>query len=235
MKILLSSPPPIPIETRRTVRTLFACLLAAALFSSFPLMAQSEEISGEPTFVLMPGTETFEGKISELHFPTTITIESNTGHWKLKALGSGLRTKFRIKVYEGVLYADASAVLEGKPKELAHQTARAAHIEMHFRRDVGDDKIADAFRDGFNRTIPEEMADGLRADREQFLAGFDESFKKGDVVTLTWLPGVGLITRINDTQKPAIDNAHLATALFLIWIGDDPVSGGMKKDLFRLK
>ncbi len=213
----------------------FCCAIAAFAILAMPPMAKSRGAAGQPTFELTPGPESFEGKISEHQFPTTITIESNTGIWKLNALGSGLRTKFRIKVYEGVLYADETAVLEGKMGELAHQTARAAHIEMHFRRDVGAEKIVGAFREGLKKTIPDEMEAELQADCDKFLAAFTEEFKKEDVVTLTWLPGVGLISRVNGTQKSVVQNSHLSTALFLIWIGEDPVSGGMKKDLFRLK
>jgi hypothetical protein len=106
---------------------------------------------------------------------------------------------------------------------------------MHFRRDVDAEKIANAFRDGFDKTIPDEMKEKLAADQEKFLSGFEAKLMKEDIVALTWLPGVGLFTEINDSQKTVVNNPDLATALFLIWIGDDPVNGGMKKDLFRLQ
>ncbi len=189
----------------------------------------------QPVLDLTAGGETFEGKVSELQFPTTITIESGGTSWTLNALGSGLRTKFRIKVYEGVLYADDTAVLEDEQKRIAHQTARALRIDMHFRRDVDAEKIVNAFRDGFKKSIPEEMKEKLAADQEIFLSGFEDKLMKEDVIALTWLPGVGLVTQINGSQKTVVDNSDLATALFLIWIGDDPVNGGMKKDLFRLQ
>jgi len=213
-------------------RSIASSLLPFPMLQIFMLILVPTAFAGSPVFE--PGGEMFEGKISELHFPRTLVIHDGEKTWNLNALGSGLRTKFRIKVYEGVLYADENAALEGEWKDLASQTEYAAHIELHFRRGVGGDKIINAFREDLEKTIPDERKESLKKDEGTFLSFFDRKCEKGDVETLTWLPGTGLLVRFNDEDLGVVDNAELSTALFLIWIGDHPINDGMKRDLFRL-
>ncbi len=228
---------PLPARSRRKAalpQFVPPTLLLSIFLLSLLAFAGSPSATFAGTLVFEPGEETFEGKVSELHFPTTLTIRDGEKTWSLNALGSGLRTKFRIKVYEGVLYADENASLDGESKELASQTEYAAHIELHFRRGVGGDKIIDAFRDDLKKTIPDDRKESLKEDEEKFLALFERKCEKGDVVTLTWLPATGLVIRFNGEEAGVINNPELSTALFLIWIGDHPINDGMKRDLFRL-
>ena len=50
--------------------------LALTLIPFLYLQVHAQPAESQPTFELTPGEETFEGKISELSYPKTITIES---------------------------------------------------------------------------------------------------------------------------------------------------------------
>ncbi|NNE09673.1 MAG: hypothetical protein HKN20_14020 [Gemmatimonadetes bacterium] len=179
------------------------------------------------------GTETFTGKIDELSFPRSMTVRDGSYEWELSATGSGLRTKFRFKVYEAVLYVAPSSLPPAAAAEIA-RPAVAKRIEMHFRRGVDADKMTGAFRDGFEKVLGEEGMEPFESGIEQFLSFFDAKIEKEETIVLTWLPGGKLITEVRGVTKPVMTDAKLSEALFLIWLGDDPVSGDLRRDLLRL-
>lgn len=197
----------------------FACLLLAA--------APAASITIEK------GAETFTGKIDELSFPRAITISDGSGEWDLVATGSGLRTKFRFKVYEAVLYASPSSLPPANAAEIARPEV-AKRIELHMRRGVDADKMTGAFRDGFEKVLGEEGMKPLEPVIERFLALFDAKIEEGETIELTWIPGGKLTTVVRGETKPALTDAKLGEALFLIWLGEDPVSRDLRRDLLRL-
>ena len=57
--------------------------------------------------------------------------------------------------------------------------------------------------------------------------------KDGQTIALTWMPGMGLYTRIAGRPVPPINDEALANALWAIWFGADPVNDGLKRDMVR--
>ncbi len=58
------------------------------------------------------------------------------------------------------------------------------------------------------------------------------SGKEGDVIALDWLPGSGTRVLLNgETKGTPIAGEDFYRALLRIWLGDDPVSGSLKKAL----
>jgi len=154
--------------------------------------------------------------------PDSIQVD---GH-DLRLQGVGLRKKFVFSVYVGALYlttptADAGAAIAAdEPKR----------IEMHFLRNVGGDSMEEAFREGFFNNAQEKLGRlGLRIDA--FVRLFAGGVKKGEAVTLTYLPGKGVSAAFAGVEKGAIEGTDFMQALWAIWLGEVPADHDLKKGM----
>jgi hypothetical protein len=146
-------------------------------------------------------------------------------------LGVGLRTRTiaKVKIYAIGLYVADSAIagaLKGKAgtPELYRQLVAGdfkRKVVMKFLRNVSGEQIRDAFSDTFKNS-------GVKSD--EWIAYFNE-IRSGQELTIGWTPGVGLETKVAGTDKPAIKDKALASAIFAIWLGDKPIQDDLKKDL----
>jgi len=188
-----------------------------------------------PLLDVTPSQETFKGKGTDEMFPKELTLQYSGATAELYALGSGVRKKMVFKVYEAIAYAEKGADLGDDPYGAFIEGDFARRIVMYFLRDVGGDKIRGAWEDGFKKTLGEkDLAPALEADMKTFIAFFDdEGVEEGETIELTWLPGVGLHTAVDGDVMQLINNSTLASGLWAIWLGDKPISGGLKKDLVR--
>ena len=161
-------------------------------------------------------------ELAGVRVPDTVTVE---GH-ALRLQGLGLRKKFFFKVYVGALYLTtptsdgAAAIRADEPKR----------ISMYFLRDVGGDKLRDAFEEGFFKAAQERL-DALRARIDRFLALFPDEVEDGQVVTLTYLPGQGTEVAIAGQVKGVIEGKDFMEALWGIWLGEVPADSRLKKGM----
>jgi hypothetical protein len=165
-------------------------------------------------------------------FPETVAVADDGTTYALRATGVGLReaTFLKINVYAAVSYVDASADLGKDPAEGLIACECARRIRMDFVRTVSAEDIVGAFRDGVKKNYGEEIG-AFADDLETFLAYFDREVEEGQVIELTYLPGPGLATVVAGEGRPSIGSPALARALWAIWFGEKPVSGGLKRDL----
>jgi hypothetical protein len=143
--------------------------------------------------------------------------------------GAGVRSKLFLDLYIAALYlpektTSASAVLgDGGEKRIA----------LHFLRDIGADHLSGALNKAIaaNHT-PAELA-ALDAALKEFSAIFNgmAEMKKGDSVTLDYLPGSGTQISVNGVLKGKIADAAFYAALLKIWLGDKPVQNSLKQKL----
>lgn len=161
-------------------------------------------------------------EIAGVTMPATV----DAGGSPLVLNGLALRKKSIVKVYVAGLYLpaksnDANAILAGDtPREL----------RMQFLRDVGKDKMCEAWNESLENNSPGADAQ-LQADFKQ-VCGYMQDLKKGDVMTFTYVPGTGTTVDIAGTKKGTIAGKPFADALFKSWIGPKPGPGeGFKTDL----
>ena len=144
--------------------------------------------------------------------------------------GAGIRTRFVVKVYVGGLYltekktAAADAIALGGPKR----------VSITMLRDVGAQQFNDALIDGFR-------ANNTAADVEKLKAPLDElsaimnalgEAKKGNVITLDFVPGTGTRVAVDGAVKgKPIAGDEFYRGLLRIWLGDKPVDGDLKKGM----
>lgn len=144
--------------------------------------------------------------------------------------GVALRKKFIFKVYVAGFYlpqksTDADAVL-------AADTPR--HLVMVFKRDVGKDKMCEAWDEALKNNTPDASAE-LKAEFVT-LCDYMGDIKDKEQFVFTYLPGSGTEVMVAGVSKGIIAGKAFADALFKAWIGPKPGPGdGFKKDLMGIK
>lgn len=137
--------------------------------------------------------------------------------------GYGIRTKFFVKVYIGVLY---TAKRVSTPAELL-QSPDGKLIRMHFLHSkVEKEKITGAFAEGFANNAPDVAAS---ADAKTFLSFFTADFKKGDTVDLVLGADGTVVAKQNGKVLGTLRSAKLVNGILLIYVGPKPADESLKK------
>jgi long-chain acyl-CoA synthetase len=144
--------------------------------------------------------------------------------------GAGLRTKAFFKVYVAGLYlaekkasADEIFVLPG-----------AKRVSMRLMRDLSAKQLTDALDEGIRDNTPAAEQETLKTRLSDLTAIMSalQSAREGDVIALDWVPGSGTRVVLNgEPRGKAIAGEDFYRALLRIWLGDNPVSGSLKKAL----
>jgi len=164
--------------------------------------AQAREVSG----VIMPDAVNIAGE-------------------KLRLNGMGVRHEMVFfRGYVIALYLEKPTI-DGKAAIQADETKR---IVITMLRNVSREMFVQAIESGIMRNSGAEMPT-LRA-RLDLLEHAVPDLKKGDVVDLTWVPGVGTLVR-GQGRNMTIPGKDFADALFAVWLGPKPVEAALKREL----
>lgn len=149
----------------------------------------------------------------------------------LQLNGAGVRSKFFMDVYIAQLYLE-------KPSAQAAEVIAAPgrkRVTMHILySEVARDKLVEAWNDGFKEnSSPEELVK-LQERIAQFNAMFSD-VKKDDVIVLDFSPEAGTVVTVKGQKKGAIAGKDFNDALLRIWLGEKPISSGLKEKLLSFK
>jgi hypothetical protein len=152
---------------------------------------------------------------------------AHVGTQDLKLNGAGIRYKLIFKVYVAGLY------LAEKKTSVQDILAvpGAKRVSLVMLRDVQSEDFGQAFMDGLRkntelsertRIVTQELAFG------QLFASVPE-LKKGDMLTIDWLPGTGTLVSLNGKKiaEPQPD-VLFYNALMKIWLGPHPADAKLK-------
>ena len=143
--------------------------------------------------------------------------------------GAGIRSKFVFDLYVAALYV-------GEKKNAADAVLSDAgekRMALHLLRDISAETLSEAFNKAIkNNHSPAELT-ALDASLKQFSAIFAtmSEVKKGDVITLDYLPANGTQVGINGVAKGTVAGAAFNTALLKVWLGNKPAQDDLKKKL----
>ena len=155
--------------------------------------------------------------------PATIDVGGTT----LSLNGMALRKKFIIKVYVAGLYVASAS--RSADEILGADAPR--QMVMHFISGHGTkDKVCGAWNDGLKDNTPGASAEL----QQQFvdLCGMMQDLKKGESLTITYLPGTGTTINLAGTDKGPVAGKDFADAILRCWSGPKPGPGeGFKKNL----
>jgi hypothetical protein len=180
-----------------------ALVLSAFLLASAPVLASAAEIDGIP-------------------FADQVDVAGK----KLSLNGLGLRqaTFLHINVYAAGLY------LEHPSHDAGEIDASAApkHLVMIFMRDVGADKIRDAWPEGYDKNCTVGCEAGKTGILK--LQAITEDMKKGERMVFDFYPDHVEAT-IKDSKPVNIVGKEFARNLLLCWIGKNPPNEGLRDGL----
>jgi hypothetical protein len=162
------------------------------------------------------------GTIERVTFPDTVSVAGRT----LVLNGMGLRQKLFFNLYVGALYLehksdDDSAILSADaPKRLV----------LHFLyKEVSREKMARSFQQGFKSNTGAQMGE-LKSQINRLLGAL-EPMKKGDEMSITYVPGAGTTLTLRGADKLTIPGLDFAKAFFSIWLGPLPPTDDLKDGL----
>jgi Chalcone isomerase-like len=198
-----------------------------------------------------PGARAAADEVKESATGVTFATERTVGGHKLMLFGTGVRKKFVVKVYAMALYGDEEEARRNFPALVARAggKSRAAllgsdHAQtfliwgaftklgvLHFVRDVGAEKIRDAFKEGLEEELSEKAAPELRKAAETFLAMFDKDLKDGSEILIRTDGDGHVRVEIAGDKKDGPSNPKLARAIWAVWLGAKPISPDMRKSL----
>lgn len=153
----------------------------------------------------------------------TATVGGKT----LKLNGAGVRVKVIVSVYAMGLYltekkttpADVQA-LDG-PKRVA----------LTMMREVNSEEFGQLFITSMNaNSTKEEKAKVINQTIKfgEMFASMDK-VKKGDIITLDWIPGSGTVSSLNGKKLgETLPDVAFYNAALRIWIGDHPADSSLK-------
>ncbi len=182
---------------------------ALALVIAWGLLGPAAAAQGTASRITVEGVD----------FATQIDIDGR----RYAMLGSGLFTYMVWDAYVGAYYQASGfprpAPLDDVPRRLV----------LEYFHAIAAEDFADATRKGVARNVDEARLASLSAP----LAAFNDSYRDvvpGDRYALTWT-GDELRLSLNGEVLFRSDNAALASALFAIWLGDNPAKQSFKQAL----
>lgn len=149
---------------------------------------------------------------------------------ELKLNGAGVRYKVIFKVYTIALY------LPEKKTQLADILALPGprRLEIVMLRDISSDELGQAFMQGLNRSSEQADRTRLLSQTMQFGAMFEmvPGLKKGDILTVDWLPEEGTLCKLNGKQiGERVPELAFYNALLKIWLGAHPADTQLRAHL----
>ncbi len=143
--------------------------------------------------------------------------------------GAGIRSMFFFDMYVAALYLteksnNGEAILSsGTEKRLA----------LHMVRDVSSETLSRSFHRAIVRNLAPAELTALEPQIKQLdvLFAMMSEAKKGDVLTMDYVPGKGTEIAFNDVTIGVIEGAAFNAALLRVWLGNSPVQEKLKKKL----
>ena len=190
----------------RTLSGTWGAALALACGLSLSSAALAQEI---PTIIDVEG----------VNFDTQLDI----GGRSFELLGSGLFTYMLWDAYVGAYYQASGFP---RPAPLGDVPR---HLVLEYLHTIEAEDFADTTRQGVARNVDEAQLAALSDPLQAFNASYRDVVP-GDRYALTWT-GDELRLSYNGEVIHRSDNQALASALFAIWLGDEPAQESFKQDL----
>jgi hypothetical protein len=164
--------------------------------------------------------------IGGVNVPDSATVAAK----ELKLNGAGMRALLFIKIYAIGLYTPEKKTTAADVQALAGPR----RVALHIQRETNSDEFGKLFIEGMNKnSTAEEKAKvvGQTMKFGEMFASLDP-VKKGDVVTLDWIPGTGTVAQLNGKKiGETMPDIAFYNAVLRIWLGDSPAQESLKREL----
>ena len=103
----------------------------------------------------------------------------------------------------------------------SHQVKR---VTMKFLRDIDRGRLASGWTDSLRKA-------GASAPSISEFTALIQDVKKGDTMSFTWRPGVGIEVASNGAVRGTVAGDPFARALFTVWFGPEPADPNLKRGM----
>lgn len=155
----------------------------------------------------------------------TLPASMKAGNNNLVLNGGGVRVKFFMDIYVAGLYVTTKGTNGDAIAKANEPTAVKIHIVSGM---ATSERMKDAIAEGFKKSTGGNTAP-LQAKIDKFIAVFaQEPIVKGDVFDNVYVPGEGVKVYKNDKLIQTVDGLDFKTALWGIWLGNEPADKNLK-------
>lgn len=138
--------------------------------------------------------------------------------------GEGLlRFKRILPVYDAALYLPPGT-------RAPFEADTPMRLEVVYRVGTEAIRFARAGQEVLARNFPAEQLATIETRLARINALYPDP-RRGDRCSITYIPGVGTELRFNGEQLGIIEGAEFARMYFSIWLGEDPASPRLRRDL----
>ena len=140
--------------------------------------------------------------------------------------GAGVRKKFlTVKVYVGSLYTERKVTTSAQL--LADPGEKLIRMSFVYKK-VEKEKIVEAFAEGLANNSP---GVARSAEAKAFLSSFTGDFVAGDTVDISISPDGTVAASHNGKSLGTVRSPAFAQGVLLIWFGEKPADGSLKKGM----
>ena len=160
--------------------------------------------------------------VAGVNVAPTVAVQQKT----LLLNGAGVRRKYlTIKVYVGALYTERKVTT---PAQLLADPGEKL-IRMNFVYKMVEKKaIVEAFAEGLENNSP---GVARSAEAKAFLSWITADFVAGDTVDISLSPDGTVTATHNGKALGTVRSPALAEGVLLIWFGEKPADGSLKKGM----
>lgn len=149
---------------------------------------------------------------------------------ELKLNGAGMRAILFIKFYAIGMYLSEKKTTPADVQAVAGPR----RISLHIQREINSEEFGQLFITGMNKNSTKEEKAKVIGQTVKFGEMFAalEPVKKGDIVTLDWIPGTGTVASLNGKKiGETMPDVAFYNAVLRIWLGDMPAQESVKREL----
>ena len=171
--------------------------------------------------ILLLSSQAFALEVGGVNVAPTVSVHQKT----LTLNGAGIRKKLFIKVYVGSLYTERKVTT---PAQLLADPGEKL-IRMSFvHSKVEKEKIVETFAEGLANNSP---GVARSAEAKAFLSWFTADFVAGDTVDISLSPDGTVAASHNGKALGTVRSPELVRGVLLIWFGEKPADGSLKKGM----
>jgi len=173
---------------------------------------------------LLLSSQAFALDVGGVNVAPTVAVQQKT----LLLNGAGIRKKLFFKVYVGSLYMERKVTT---PAQILADSGEKL-VRMNFvHSKVEKEKIIEAFAEGLSNNSPEVARS---AEAKAFLSWFTADFVAGDTVDISLSPDGTVAASHNGKALGSVRSPALVQGVLLIWFGEKPADGNLKKGMLGL-
>jgi hypothetical protein len=167
--------------------------------------------------------------VGGVNVPDTATVAGK----ELKLNGAGMRAIVILGKYYAIgLYLGEKKTTPADVQALPVTLPR--RISLHIQKEINSEEFGQLFITSMNKNSTKEEKAKVVGQTVKFGEMFAalEPVKKGDLVTLDWVPGTGTMAQLNGKKiGEVMPDIAFFNAVLRIWLGEMPAQESVKREL----